>query len=264
MHETASEAAQQQAAIQSLKPNLLTRDQGPLYRQLGDRLRGQIGAGALLPGSSLPREADLATGFGVSLITVRQALNELVAEGLITRRRAKTSIVAVPQALLKPREMRSLGAMAEAADTTDRRLVINSFRKERSSRACEVFDLKPGTACHCLRVIQLTSGLPVSQIAFFFPPAIGGQLKRADFDDVVVFRVVQRQLGIQLSRAQITVRAESADDALAKVLQCESGAPVLATEMVFFTVAGDPVELTITRNRADRFSVTFDAPNNLL
>jgi GntR family transcriptional regulator len=258
----ADESEQQQAALASLKPTLLTRDQGPLYRQLASRLRAPIDAGVLRPGNPLPREADLAKQFGVSLITVRQALRDLEAEGLIKKRTAKPAIVATPQSRSKPLEFQSLAAIA--ASSRDRRLVIKSYRKERSVLACETFSLKPDTACYCLRAVLQVKDQTITQTAFYFPPVIGARMKRADFDDVVVFRAVQRHLGITLSRAQIKVRAELADEALATVLGYEIGGPILATEMLYFSSSGEPVELTVSKNRADHFSITYDAPNDML
>ncbi len=258
----ADESAQQQAALVSLKPSLLTRDHGPLYRQLATRLRAPIDDGLLRPGCPLPREADLATQFGVSLITVRQALRDLEGEGLIKKRTAKPAIVATPQTRSKPLEFQSLSAIA--ASSTDRRLVIKSYRKEHSALACETFGLKADTACYCLRAVLQVKDQTITQTAFYFPPVIGARMKRADFDDVVVFRAVQRHLGIKLSRAQIKVRAELADEALATALGYETGGPILATEMLYFSSSGEPVELTVSKNRADHFSITYDAPNDML
>jgi len=256
------EAAQQELALLALQPATLLREQGPLYRQLTNRLRAPIESGVLAPGHPLPREADLATRFGVSLITVRQALRDLEGEGLIKKRTAKPAIVAVPQPRSEAREFQSFSAIA--ASTLDRRLVIKSYRKERSALACEVFALPATTACYCLRAVLQEKDQPIAQTAFYFPPAIGSRLKRADFDDVVVFRAVQRRLGITLSRAQIKVRAEIADEALARMLAYDLGGPILATEMSFFGAAGEPVELTVSRCRADYFSITYDAPNDML
>lgn len=260
--EPADEAALQEAALAAFKPQALTRNDGPLYRQLATRLRAPIQAGQLVPGCPLPREADLANRFGVSLITVRQALRDLEGEGLIKKRTAKPAIVATPQVRSKPLEFQSFAAIA--ASSVDRRLIIRSYRKESSALACEAFGLPAGTACYCLRAVLMVSDRPITQTRFYFPPAIGSRLQRADFDDVVVFRAVQRHLGIQLSRAQIRVRAEIADEQLARALDYDVGGPILATEMLYFSASGEPVELTVSKNRADEFSITYDAPNDLL
>jgi GntR family transcriptional regulator len=260
--ESGDEAVQQASALSVLKPVRLNRAQGPLYRQLATRLRAPIDSATLRPGSPLPREADLARQFGVSLITVRQALRDLETEGLIRKRTAKPAIVVAPAEQNKPLQFQSFAAIA--ASSVDRRLVIKSYRRERSSLACQAFSLPVDTACFCLRAVLLVKDEPITQTRFYCPPSVGSRLRRADFDDVVVFRAVQRHLGIKLSRAQIKVRAEIADEELASALHYETGAPILATEMLYFSSTGEPVELTVSKNRADHFSITYDAPNDLL
>src|SRR5688572_9405900 len=79
-----------------------SRAGGPRYRHLAGILREPIAAGAYSVGAVLPREADIARRFGVSLITVRQALRDLEADGLIRKRAAKPAIVADPSARPNP------------------------------------------------------------------------------------------------------------------------------------------------------------------
>ena len=81
---------------------------------------------------------------------------------------------------------------------------------------------------------------------------------------IVVFRSVQRHLGITLSGATITVRADVADEKLATALDYEVGRPILVIEMLYRSADGEPVELTINRNRADLFSLSYEAPNDLV
>lgn len=246
-----------------LPSRALSRDDGPLYRQLLGILRQPIVAGQLPPGSSLPREADLAARYGVSLITVRQALRDLESEGLIRKRAAKPAVVVEP-------ESRGGGSFAFksfaeiAASTRDRRLEIHSYRRERSSRAAKAFGLPPEEPIPCLRATLFMKDEPTGQTTFYFPPAIGARMKRSDFDDVVVFRSVQRHLGITLSGATITVRADVADEKLATALDYEVGRPILVIEMLYRSADGEPVELTINRNRADLFSLSYEAPNDLV
>jgi GntR family transcriptional regulator len=69
-------------------------DAGPLYRRVQDALRGAIETSLLKPQDALPPERDLAADFGVSRITVRKALDALVAEGLLTRKQGAGTFVA--------------------------------------------------------------------------------------------------------------------------------------------------------------------------
>lgn len=240
----------------------LFRKDGPFYRQVADLIRQPIVAGTLKPGQALPREADLAAHFGVSLITVRQALRDLEGEGLVQKRSAKPTIVAEPAPRTKTSfDFQSLAAIV--ASTEGRRLEILSYRKQKSRQAQQVFGLDAGEACYCLQAILHVDAKPVCQNTFYFAPSIGERLKRSDFDDVVVFRSVQRHLGIQIKNARISVRAEIADEALAKQLDYEVGGAILVLEILYFNTEGEPIELTINRNRADWFSLNYDAPNDL-
>lgn len=260
--DTADDATGVSAPLESFSPRVLSREDGPLYRQLVTILKEPIASGALVPGTSLPREADIADRFGVSLITVRQALRDLESDGLIKKRAAKPAVVAEPPV---PKPSFAFKSFAQiAASTKDRRLEIHSYRKERSASASTAFGLPADTAFHCLRAMLHQKDRPTGQTIFYFPPAIGGRLKRSDFDDVVVFRSVQRHLGLQLSGAKITVRADVADEALAEALDYDVGAPILVIEMLYLSADGEPVELTINKNRADLFSLSYDAPNDLV
>ena len=72
----------------------LTAGPMPLYQQLKQRLRDEIERGDYKPGDQLPAEPELIQQFGVSRITVRQALSDLAAEGLVVRRHGKGTFVA--------------------------------------------------------------------------------------------------------------------------------------------------------------------------
>jgi len=241
----------------------LTRSEGPLYKQLLAILREAIAVGAPPAGTPLPREADIAQNFKVSLITVRQALRDLEAEGLIRKRAAKPAIVADPAAAPKPSfDFRTFGDIA--AFTRNARLQVDGYGKERAEIATEFFGLPRRTRVFVLRGVLVSEGRPEAEITTYFPPIIGRRLSPAAFASALIFRSVEKQLGITMAEAHLTVRAEAADCALASKLQYEEGAPVLAMELRFRTDGGMAAELTIARHRADLFSLKYDVPNDAL
>jgi GntR family transcriptional regulator len=245
--------------LRPFAPRRLSRAAGPLYRQASAQLRAAIAAGRLAIGAELPTEADLARGFGVSLITVRNALRDLETEGLIRKRAAKAAMVIADTP--RPPAVRNLNSIDDVvAATSGADLRISGYDLRRSPEAAGLFGLDPAQPLHCLRGRLLADGVPLSEITIFFPPAIGARLSRADFDDVVVFRSVERRLGLRLAGARITVTAERADPALARALETEEGAPVLVSRMLWRAEDGTPVELTIARHRADRYSLSYEFP----
>lgn len=233
----------------------LHRTDGPLYRQAAALLREAIVLG--VAGTELPTEAELTQRFGVSLITIRHALRDLEAEGLIRKRWAKTAVVA--EAGPHRGVVRAMNSLEDiVAATHDARLEILSYAPRRSAEAVEVFGLAAGTPCPCLRGRMLVREKPLSEVTIFFPPAVGARLRREDFDDVVVFRSVERHLGIRLSGVRVTVAAELASARLAAMLDCAPGSAILVNRMVYLDATGAPVELTIARHRADAYRLRYE------
>ncbi len=239
----------------------LDRAAGPLYRQAAGRLRDAITTGRLNVGAALPTEADMAAGFGVSLITVRQALRELEGEGLIRKRAAKTAVVlAQERPMPVARDTNSFDEFVAA--TAGVRLEIDSYEPSRD-REARVALGEDGLDFGLVNQMRLHGRMllnerPVTEITIYFPCEIGKRLKREDFDNVVVFRSVERRLGIHLSGARIRVAAELADAGLAKLLDYEVGLPVLTSRILYLDGNGAPVEYTVARHRADMYQLSYN------
>ena len=248
--------------IATLSQRNLVRSNGPLYRQLADILRHPINSGIFAVGSELPKEAAIAAHFDVSLITVRQALRDLEADGLIRKRSAKPAIVqARDRSVNLSWKFKNFADMA--AFTEDTQLLVKSYRKENSALFQEHFGLGKGESGYCLRGTLVVGAQKKTQVTSYFPPIIGAKLRRENFSDVLIFRSVQRHLGLRLDVAHVTVRAEIADEAIAADLSVALGSPILSVEMLYQSVDQQNIEFTIARHPADLFSITYDAPNDL-
>lgn len=235
---------------------LLPRSGVPLYRQLMDVLGEAIGDDVLPIGSALPTEAELAKRFGVSRITVREALQRLENEGVIRKQKAKNAvIVAKPSADASSWEINSIDDIIAAASGAE--LDIQSYRPETAPDVAPVLGLAPSEPMHCLRSILRKSGEAYAVSTIYFAPAVGSRLARHHFDDVIVFRVMQRELGIELGDVRMTAGAELASAALAGQLGCAVGSPLLRTRLVYRTTDNQPVEVALTEYPADRFSLSY-------
>jgi GntR family transcriptional regulator len=250
-------------SILDLLPNRrLTRANGPLYRQLADVLREALAGGVLPIGTELPKEAEIGERYGVSLITVRQALRDLEGDGLIRKRSAKPAIVAATAPTVNF-SWRFENFADMASFTKDARLRITSYRRDDSPVIRRVFGLPRGESGFRLAGVLEVGRQKKAQITSYFPPEIGRRLKRSNFDDVLIFQSVQRHLGIRVDVAHCTVRAEIADRELATDLDRPEGSAILAVEMLYQSTDQQNVEFTIARHPADLFSITYDALTDL-
>jgi GntR family transcriptional regulator len=240
----------------SLPVGLLPRTGVPLYRQLLDILRDAIATDVLPVGSTLPTEAQLAERFGVSRITVREALQRLEADGLIRKQKAKNAVVlAKHRADPSGWEINSIEDVVAAAAGAS--LDIQSYRLETAPEIAPLFGLPADEPLHCLRSLLRKGGEPYAVSTIYFAPTVGSRLNRKDFDDVIVFRVMQRELGITLTDVRMTVGAELADAGLARALKRAEGSPVLRTRLVYRSAEEQPVEVAITEYPADAFNLSY-------
>ena len=227
-----------------------------LYRRVYDVMRRAIADGAWSPGDSLPSEASLGARFGVSRITIRQAMQLLQTSGFIRTQRARRAVVIARNPLGTTSDtIDTIEELIEAA--SDIRLRILSWRSELAPEAAQILGVPPGTDLKCLRSVLLRGREMHARSIIYFHPTIGSRLKRADFDDVIVFRVMRRELGIQLVDVKRTIWAELATAEDIAQLGVRRGDPMLCTRLVYRGPQGLPVEVALSRYPARAFSLTY-------
>lgn len=227
----------------------------PLYARVHDALRREIADGAYPPGERLPTETDLCRRFGVSRITVRHALQLLRAEGAIDTHSARPAMVKPPPRFRSmPGRLDSIDDLVAGAGGLA--LDIRSWAPEPRPAIARLFGLLAATKLPCLRSVLLREGRPFARSAIYFHPNVGERLEQSHFDDVIVFRVMQRETGVVIRDVTMTATAEAADAEDAAELGIAAGAPMLCSRLVFRTRRNAPVQISLTRYPGDAGRVT--------
>lgn len=230
----------------------------PLYSAVYEALRDALHAGSYEVGASLPSEAELSDRFAVSRITVRHALRLLEGDGYIRKARARRPVVIATTPAQNPGwAVKSIDDIV--AMVGDAQLLVRSWRKEAWSVGAGLLALPAATPLFCLRSVLVRRGKPYARSIIYFPPQIGARLTRGSFDDAVVFRVLQRELGLRIANVRLTVWAELATAEDAASLGCEAGAALLVSQLLYQDEAGRPIELAYSRSLATeaRLSTTL-------
>jgi GntR family transcriptional regulator len=232
-----------------------TSDKVPLYYQLGSVLRDQIVSGRYGPGDRLPTEAELATEYGVSRITVRQALSALEDESLIRREAGRGTFVSEQRAFTGA--MKFEGSLDDlitmAVETSVRLLELRTV--EASAEQAQLLRVPERTPLMRCTRLRFHHDVPLSYIVILLPQDVGRQLSRTDWKKGSLLQALQR-LGYRLKDADQTVRAALADATLAKHLDTRIGAPLLSVDRLVHSEDGQPVEHTHTYYRSDLYSLS--------
>jgi GntR family transcriptional regulator len=237
----------------------LTPGPVPLYHQIVADLRKHVGRRKLKPGDLLPTEEQLCRQYGVSRITVRRAVDDLIVEGLVVRRRGVGTFVAEPHAA-----SRSVGLTGSLFDALayPRDLVIeHRAQAERRpvKRIAEALRLGPRDKAVEWEVLSRVGATPFAATTFSFPLAIGRELDpRALRADTPAARLVERVVGESVVRAEQTVEPESTDAALSRLLEIPPRTAVLRVTRTYFTSSGKPVECATVHYRPDQYRLRVE------
>jgi GntR family transcriptional regulator len=228
----------------------------PRYHRIAESLRERIRGGEWSPGAPLPNQRRLARDFGVTLMTLRQALELLERDHLITRRHGLGTFVAAPTIdyeILKLRRFAGdLSAQGEAVSTR----VLSARPAVTDRRASAALGLAPRARLVVIERLRLVEEHPMSLQRSFLPAGIGEQVLTSDLAETPLSQVLEFKLGIVIVRAREAVSAVRLGPREAHELACPAGAPAFESERVSFDAAGRPVVFDRVFIPGDRFRIT--------
>jgi GntR family transcriptional regulator len=233
--------------------NIVQLSPVPLYTQIKDILRTQILDGSYTTHQQMPSEAEMMRTFGVSRITIRQALGDLQKEGLIFRIHGKGTFVSKPKAFQDLTRLQGFGeAMSGMGHETCSRLIGARLVPADKVVAARLA-LPEGTMVSELRRLRFLDRGPISLDVSYLPADIGERLAGADLASRDVFLILENDFGLALTHAELKIEAVLADDALATLLRVPEGSPVLRIERLTYTDGQRPLDFEYLYYRGDAF-----------
>src|SRR5438552_3167450 len=152
----------------------------PRYHRIAETLSERIRRGELAPGARLDNQRQLALSFGVTLMTLRQALELLEREHLIVRRHGLGTFVAAPSIDYDILQLqRFAGDLSAKGEHVATRLLGTRFATA-DRRVAEALRLAPKARVLGLERLRLVDGRPMSLQRSFLPSPIGHEVVRAD------------------------------------------------------------------------------------
>jgi len=217
----------------------------PLYVQIKKLLEQSLETHEWSPGQAIPSETDLAKRFGVSQGTVRKAIDALAGDNLVVRRQGKGTFVTT-HTEERASNFRFLRLRAnDGDDEYPASRLLDVRRGKATAEIARLLDLKAGDPVIVLRRVLDYGGVPTVLDEITLPAALFRGLTKARYDahHGSMYGFFETQFGVRMLHAQERLRAVSADEAVAKVLDVAPGAPLLAVDRVTYTYGDKPVEV---------------------
>ena len=228
----------------------------PLYVQLAQTIGDRITNGAYPVGGLLPTEAELGVAFGVSRYTVRQAIQHLRNQGLVSARKGVgTRVQAVSAEPSYTQSMRSLGELLQYATETRLDVIkvedvaargalaeaLGCRPKKPWARVVGIRHGAPGEPPHCYNEVFIDS-------AYRAIAEEAGSLRTA------IWSLIETRFGETVIEVDQEIEATLINAELAALLEAEPGSPALKFIRRYYVTGRRLVELSVSIHPADRFS----------
>ena len=231
------------------------------YERIKTNIAEQIWSGHFQPGERLPSEGELARHYGVTRMTVRHALDQLVRDGLVqTRWGVGTFVSGGEPAFRTFNRLRSLSEeIAEGGRTLGTKILVQA-EAAASKDIAEKLSLNEGVRVARLQRVRMLEGRPVALQDSWVPLSVCPSLAQVELIEGSLYKTLMAQ-GIVLGSAVQTVTAVSAKKDQSALLGVPKGAPLLQVDRLTsdsggrlielawsWTVADLPIVMRLTRN----------------
>jgi GntR family transcriptional regulator len=228
------------------------------YRAIADDLAAKIRDGQYAPGEALPAQRDLSTAYGVTLMTLRQALRELSAEGLIVQQPGRGTFVAPPHLAYQLGSLRSLADdLRDQGHEVRTSMITRALRRVPARIAARLRVRESETALRLERVRAFAGRRAIHQISWVRQPH-ADQLRGVDFTTTSLYAALA-DVGVIVARASETIRPGLLGADVARHLDDDAGAPVLVSDRITYgpdgsalvvdqaTILGSMMQITAER-----------------
>jgi GntR family transcriptional regulator len=228
----------------------------PLHIQVRETIRRQVKDGALIDKTGrLMTEAELGRHFGVSRITIRNAISPLVDEGMFARARGRGTFLRSNQPEnWVGRLMGFSETIRDAGYQAGAKVLQQGMTNRHETGVREQLQER---AVWQLKRLRLADDTPIAIEHAFYPPDIGLELEKRDLTSIIMYSVFEDELGLAIKEARQTIGASLADTTSAKLLGVKAGSPLLSIERLTLGKDGRALELLRSVYLPDYFRLSI-------
>lgn len=234
---------------------MITNEKNPMYLQLREILRARIDDGEFVPGSAIPSENELAETYGLHRLTIRNAINTLVNEGLLKPVQGKGVFVVGKKIGRDLEKLTGFHQTMRERNIVPETRVLLKTRRKAGLKYAQILEIDPTDEVYYIRRLCLGEDEPVSIEDIFVPY---NRISNLDEVDLNVFSLydIYKFNNIQLLNAWQTLSVTNLDAKDARILQIKPETKVMLFECVSRDINNKVIEFSRAFTRSDKASFT--------
>ncbi|GFH41752.1 GntR family transcriptional regulator [Lactococcus hodotermopsidis] len=224
-----------------------------IYIKIHDELKHQVEMGIYEVGQRLPSERELAEEFGVSRMTLRQAVTSLVEEGILVRHVGSGTFVASDRVREKMRGTTSFTDIIKNLGKTPTSKVLSYQKTAANEVECDKLQLKKGAQIIRMERIRYADDLPICYEVASIPYRLIADFAKHDITNH--FYETLENAGKKIGRSEQVISAKIVNKEIATFLSVKTGAAILALTQISYFANNDetPFEYVLSQYVGERF-----------
>ncbi len=227
----------------------------PLHEQINNKLRELISKVEYINGKMLPSEMELAKVLGVSRATIRQAISNLVNEGLLERKKGAGTKVATGEIRGVGRKWQSFTQEMKSLGIEVHNFELHLLWEKPPRNIYQFFDISPESKILKMERLRGSKSGPFVYFISYFNPSL--QLKGNENFNLPLYTVLKESCGCIAATSQEYIVAINADEKLAKKLEVDINTALLKRTREVYDINKMPIEYNIGYYRSDKFTYTI-------
>ncbi|WP_404470231.1 GntR family transcriptional regulator [Sutcliffiella horikoshii] len=233
----------------------------PIYYQLESYIKNQIEAGFILPGENIPSEREYAESYGISRMTVRQAINSLVNEGLLYRKKGSGTFVSEKKIEQPLQGLTSFTEDMKKRGMTPTSKLIHFEVIPANSFISSELKISEYAPVYEIKRIRLADGEPMALETNYLSANLVKGLTEEEVK-ASIYSYVEEKLGLRITHAEQLIESVRASEEHEKLLFIEKDHPMLYIQRNTFLHDGTPLELVKSVYRGDRYKFQIKMERN--
>ncbi|MCA1010319.1 phosphonate metabolism transcriptional regulator PhnF [Halobacillus halophilus] len=229
----------------------------PIYYQIEENIKQRISNGEYQPNDMIPSERILSENYAVSRMTVRQAITNLVNEGVLYREKGRGTFIAENKI---EQSLKGLTSFTEDMKTRGMTASSKLLDFEKVTASVEIsrkLEIEENAEIYRLQRIRYADQKPMAIETNFLPVTMFPDLKKEDVQGSL-YDYVEKNKRQKIGKASQIIEATIANEDQATLLEIPPGSAVLHIERHSFLEDGTPFEVVKSSYRADRYKFSSD------
>ncbi len=224
----------------------------PLYYQLKTHILAQIETGELAPGQMLPSERQLQEQYGISRATVRQAVTELVNEGLLERRQGIGTVVALRKISPQLMQLTSFSEDMHGRSFTPGSVTLEVKHVVPPTVVSQSLGLNSAEPIQSVYRLRMADKEPIGLQRLYVPPWLN--IPDSAMENLVsYYALLESRFGVTVRRAREYLNARNATASEARHLHIRAGRALINVQRVSYDAEDRPIEFVEFVYRGDRY-----------